>query len=169
MASSSRENGGRGGGWEIKSEPKSSTSNGQTREKLTLHVKKRQSVDSRARLESPPVELATPKKSKKAKKGSKSKAKSSSTPTRRQLKDESTGSEDATGETPDPEDSTSPNQVDEVALQQARQDFINNAILKEILNEKKRVQIVNFIIIKHFSTSDLEIIIMLQIQSKLNL
>lgn len=139
MASSSRENSGRGS-WEIKSEPKNSTTNGQTREKLTLHVKKRQSVDNRARLESPPAEVAvaTSKKNKKAKKGCKSKAKSS-TPTRRQLKDESTGSEDATGETPDPEDSTSPNQVDEVALQQARQDFINNAILKEILNEKKRV------------------------------
>lgn len=147
MASSSRENGGRGS-WEIKSEPKGSTTNGQTREKLTLHVKKRQSVDSRARLESPPAEVAISKKSKKTKKGCKSKAKSSSTPTRRQLKDESTGSEDATGETPDPEVSTSPNQVDEVALQQARQDFINNAILKEILNEKKRVYCYTHIIIQ---------------------
>jgi len=142
MASSSRENGSRGS-WEIKNDSKYSP-NGQTREKLTLHVKKRQSVDSRIKHESPSSELTlAAKKSKKTKKGGKARGGGkSSTPTRKQLKEESTGSEGATGETPDPEDSTSPNQVDEAALQQVRQEFINNVILKEILNEKKKVRLI---------------------------
>jgi hypothetical protein len=134
MASSSRENAARGN-WEIKSSP-----NGLTKEKLTLHVKKRrQSGDLRNRRDSPSSE-ASSKKSKRTKKGAKGRGGcKSNTPTRRQTKEESTGSEGANGESPDPEEEGATSQIEEAALLQARQEFINNAILEEILNEKKRV------------------------------
>ncbi|XP_065345231.1 uncharacterized protein LOC135942831 [Cloeon dipterum] len=119
--------------WEIRNDSTKNSSSGQSSEKITLCVRSRSNSSKQEPKESS-------RKAKSSKK-SKSSSKPSGSKSRRQPKDEyaSTGEDNADMETTDAEDSTMvANQVDEAAVQQARQELINNALLKEILNEKKR-------------------------------